>query len=70
MTQTTGTGKYEKLLERCKGLAPVPTAIAHPCEASALSAAIEAAKRGLIVPLLVGPAASIASTAKAAPKSS
>lgn len=66
MTQQTGTGKYERLLERCKNLAPVPTAVAHPCEASALSAAVEAANRGLIIPLLVGPAASIASTAKAA----
>src|SRR4029453_19241296 len=65
MTQTPGSGKYEKLLERCQGLPPVPTAVAHPCEASALSGAVEAAQRGLIVPLLVGPAASIAEVAKA-----
>ncbi|HEY7120266.1 MAG TPA: bifunctional enoyl-CoA hydratase/phosphate acetyltransferase [Tepidisphaeraceae bacterium] len=66
MTQTPGTGKYEKLLARCQGLSPVPTAVAHPCEATALSGAVEAWQRGLIVPLLVGPAASIAQTAKAA----
>src|SRR5436305_10734156 len=66
MTQTTGTGKYEQILQRCKNLAAVPTAVAHPCEASALSAAVEAGKLGLIVPLLVGPADQIAQTAKSA----
>jgi phosphate acetyltransferase len=59
MVAATGTGKYERLLARCEGLAPIPTAVAHPCEATALSGAVEAAMRGLIVPLLVGPAAKI-----------
>ena len=36
-TTITGTGKYEQLLERCRSLAAVPTAVAHPCEASALA---------------------------------
>ena len=63
MQAVTGTGKYERLLSRCEGLAPVPTAVAHPCEATALTGAVEAAKRGLIVPLLVGPAAKIAEIA-------
>jgi phosphotransacetylase len=66
MPQTPGTGKYEELLSRCDGLPPVPTAVAHPCEASALAGAVEAGKRGLIVPLLVGPAASIKQTASEA----
>jgi phosphate acetyltransferase len=55
----TGTGKYERLLERCAGLEPVPTAVAHPCEETALSGAIEAGQQGLIDPILVGPAAKI-----------
>jgi phosphate acetyltransferase len=59
MSQKIGTGKYERLLARCEGLEPVPTAVAHPCEATALSGAVEAAQRGLIKPLLVGPAARI-----------
>ena len=63
MNHTTGTGKYEALLERCKTLAPIPTAVAHPCEATALAGAVDAAKLGLIVPILVGPAAKIAATA-------
>ena len=64
--QTPGSGKYETILARCQGLAPVPTAVAHPCEASALAAAVEAYQLKLIVPLLVGPADKIAETAREA----
>jgi phosphate acetyltransferase len=64
-TYATGTGKYEQLLERCRTLAAVPTAVAHPCEASALAGAMEAATQGLIRPVLVGPAAKIAEIARA-----
>jgi len=60
-----GTGKYEVLLERCRGLAPIPTAVAYPCEETALAGAIDAGIQGLIVPILVGPAATIAEIAKA-----
>ncbi len=66
MTQTTGTGKYERLLERCKTFESIPTAVAHPCEESALSGAVEAAQAGLISPILVGPVAKIEETARAA----
>ncbi len=59
MTTKTGTGKYEQLLTRCRDLDPVSTAVAHPCEATALSGAIEAARTGLIAPMLVGPATRI-----------
>jgi len=62
----TGSGKYEELLEQCKRLAPIPTAVAHPCEASALEGALDAKRLGLIAPILVGPAAKIASVAKQA----
>jgi phosphotransacetylase len=63
---TTGTGKYELLLERCRNLTPVPTAVAYPCEASALAGAVEAAQHKLVVPILVGPAVRIAETARVA----
>ena len=66
MNQTTGTGKYERLLERCCGLDPVPTAVAHPCEKSALAGAIEAGEHGLIEPILVGPAPKLEEIAKSA----
>ena len=55
----TGTGKYEQLLQRSAALEPVPTAVAHPCEASALAGAIEAGEKKLITPILVGPAEKI-----------
>jgi phosphotransacetylase len=65
MTSQSGTGKYEQLLERCRGLDPIPTAVAYPCEETALSGAIDAAKNGLITPILVGPAKKIAEVANA-----
>jgi phosphate acetyltransferase len=61
-----GTGKYEKILERCLSLEPVPTAVCHPCEESALTGAVEAARLKLIAPILVGPVDKINETAKAA----
>jgi phosphate acetyltransferase len=63
---TTGTGKYEQLLAKCKALEPVVTAVAHPCEAAALAGAMEAAAQGLITPILVGPAARIREVAASA----
>lgn len=63
MQVATGSGKYELLLERCERLEPVSTAVAYPCEASALSAAVEAARLRLITPILVGPVDRIVATA-------
>ena len=65
MAQQTGTDKYESVLARCRELDPIPTAVAYPCEKTALAGAIDAATRGLIVPILVGPAKKIAEIAKA-----
>ena len=42
----TGSGKYSSCWIRCRRLEPIPTAVAHPCEATALSGAVEAAKKG------------------------
>ena len=55
--------KYERLIERCKSFAPTPTAVVHPCDKSSLEGAIDAAKLGLITPMLVGPAARITAVA-------
>jgi len=62
----TVMGKYEQMLLRCKSLRPIATAVAHPCEGSALAGAIDAAKLGLIIPILVGPKGKIEFTAKSA----
>jgi phosphotransacetylase len=66
MNRQTGTGKYEALLERCQALEPIPTAVAHPCEETALAGAAEAAAQRLITPILVGPTAKIEDVAKKA----
>ena len=56
--------KYRRLIDAAKALQPVPTAVAHPCDASSLSGAVDAAKLGLIRPILVGPKAKIDALAK------
>jgi phosphate acetyltransferase len=56
--------KYQRLIEAAKALEPVPTAVAHPCDDTSLSGAIDAAKLGLIKPILVGPKAKIEAVAK------
>ena len=56
--------KYEKLLEFCEELPATPTAVAHPCDQSSLQGAVDAARLGLITPILVGPRARIEATAK------
>ena len=65
MDRTPGTGKYETLLARCRGLEPVSTAVAYPCEATALEGAVEAGEKGLIRPILVGPERKLREIAKA-----
>jgi phosphotransacetylase len=59
MSRESGTGKYEQLLARCRGLDPIATAVAHPCEETALMGAIDAASKNLIAPILVGPQSKI-----------
>ncbi|HTI48931.1 MAG TPA: phosphate acetyltransferase [Casimicrobiaceae bacterium] len=51
--------KYRRLLDFCKSLPPTPTAVAHPCDESSLRGAMDAARIGLISPILVGPRARI-----------
>jgi phosphate acetyltransferase len=56
---------FAKLLRRCEGLPPVRCAVVHPCDRDSLLGALEAAKRGLIIPVLVGPEAKIRAAADA-----
>ena len=56
--------KYERLIARCKSLPPTRTAVAHPCDESSLRGAVDAAKAGLIAPILVGPRARIEAVAR------
>jgi phosphate acetyltransferase len=64
MNAQTTHEKYKRLIEDAKAFKPVPTAVAHPCDESSLSGAVDAAKLGLIKPILVGPRAKIEAVAK------
>jgi phosphate acetyltransferase len=55
---------YPALIEACAELDPVSAAVAHPCDQASLTAAVEAAEAGLIVPILVGPAAKMRAVAE------
>lgn len=55
---------FRTLLARATAGPPLPTAIAHPCDEVSLLAAVEAAAKGLITPILVGPAEKIRATAE------
>ncbi len=56
---------FEDLLAKCEGLPPMPTAVAHPCDAVSLCGAVDAARAGLLEPILVGPERKIRAVAKA-----
>lgn len=60
-----GHGNYEHLMARAGEVEPLATAVAHPCDASALEGALDAAKAGFIIPILVGPIARIRAVADA-----
>lgn len=57
---------YRALIHATAHLAPIPTAVVHPCDAASLSGAIEAQSQGMIIPILVGPRARIEAAAQAA----
>jgi phosphate acetyltransferase len=56
---------FAHLLRQCEPLEPVTCAVTHPCDRDSLLGALEAAKRRLIVPVLVGPPARIRAVAEA-----
>lgn len=46
--------KHRAIIERCRGLKPLVTAVVHPCDAVSLSGALACAQAGLIEAVLVG----------------
>ena len=56
----------QRLLTQARALGPMPVAVAYPCDAGSLQAALQAAQAGLITPLLVGPRARIEAAAQEA----
>jgi phosphate acetyltransferase len=63
VTQLRQHEKYERLVAATKGLPPLATAVAHPCDESSLRGVLEAGEAGLIAPILVGPQEKIRSLA-------
>jgi phosphate acetyltransferase/phosphate butyryltransferase len=57
--------RHREVLALAQGLTPLRTAIVHPVDRSSLLGAVEAARAGLIIPLLVGPEAKIRAVAQA-----
>lgn len=55
----------EALLERASALPPVVAAVAWPCDQESLLGPLEAARRGIMLPLLVGPRDRIVAAAEA-----
>jgi len=47
--------RYQQLLDAASKMTPLDTAVVHPCDELSLSGAIEAMRKNLIRPLLVGP---------------
>jgi phosphotransacetylase len=56
---------FGRLFRACEGSPPVFCAVVHPCDADSLAGALEAARLGLIEPVLVGPRAKILAVAQA-----
>lgn len=49
------SSSFDALLKTAARLEPIPVAVVHPCDGLSLQAALEAARSGLIRPILVGP---------------
>jgi phosphate acetyltransferase len=58
--------RHDALIRRCAGIRPARTAVVHPCDGPSLAAAVDAARAGLIIPVLIGPEAKIRAAASAA----
>jgi len=56
--------KYRRLVAAAQSFDPVTTAVAHPCDRNSLEAVADAAKAGLVRPILVGPRARIEAVAR------
>jgi len=56
---------FARLIKACERIPPVTCAVVHPCDRDSLLGPLEAAKRKLIEPVLVGPEAKIRAVAEA-----
>ncbi|MCL2524116.1 MAG: bifunctional enoyl-CoA hydratase/phosphate acetyltransferase [Betaproteobacteria bacterium] len=56
--------RFNQMLLRVKGLEPIPTAVAHPCDHESLKGPVMAFQAGIIEPILVGPESKIRAVAE------
>lgn len=61
---SSSPSKYDRLIKRAKKVPAATTIVTHPCDETSLRGPIEAAEAGIIVPVLVGPAAKISAVAR------
>ena len=56
--------KYDRLIAKAKEVSAAATVVVHPCDETSLRGLTEAAEAGIIIPILVGPAAKITAVAR------
>ena len=56
--------RFQQTLAMVRGLEPIPTAVAHPCDKESLKGPVIAFQEGIIEPILVGPEARIRGVAE------
>ncbi len=64
--KSSGHEKYQRLIAAAQNQARIKVAVAHPCDDVSLRGAVEAAKLGLIEPILVAPPERLAGVAREA----
>ncbi|MBP8248197.1 MAG: hypothetical protein KAX56_15115, partial [Phenylobacterium sp.] len=64
-SKAAGT-QLQRLMRMAEAQPPLRTAVVHPVDALSLTGAVEAARRGLIEPILIGPLTRVESPAEAA----
>lgn len=57
---------FTRMIAAATALGPITAAVVHPCDGPSLTGSVEAAKAGLVVPVLVGPAQKIRAAAEEA----
>lgn len=56
---------FDGVYRACEGIPAVVTAVVHPCDRDSLLGPVEAARKGLIAPILIGPESKIRAVAEA-----
>ena len=66
MSMSDPGARQQSLLDSVRDLPAIRCAVVHPCDADSLQGALDAARQGLIIPVLIAPAARLAVVAREA----